>query len=95
MVNFFPQNPWRMMTLLNPLDMLIPEIPFSFFFGQIMGPSHLQGLGVGLGRILGEGGLARGLFRPPPPPPVESLPTPSSINIILLRRTAHLQGIEM
>ena len=26
-----PPNTWQMMTLLNPLDALIPKIPFSFF----------------------------------------------------------------
>ena len=31
MVNFFLPNTWQMMTFLNPLDMLIPKIPFSFF----------------------------------------------------------------
>ena len=28
---FFPPNLWQMMTFLNPLDALIPKIPFSFF----------------------------------------------------------------
>ena len=28
---FFLPNIWRMMTFLNPLDTLIPKIPFSFF----------------------------------------------------------------
>ena len=28
---FFPPNVWQMMTFLNPLDALIPKIPFSFF----------------------------------------------------------------
>ena len=41
-----------MMTFLNPLDALIPKIPFSFFsrnfgFGSPLDP------GVSLGRILG------------------------------------------
>ena len=26
-----PPNPWQMMTFLNPLDALIPKMPFSFF----------------------------------------------------------------
>ena len=30
----FAPNPWQMMTFLNPLDALIPEIPFSFFFAE-------------------------------------------------------------
>ena len=33
MVKFFVhQNTGQMMNFLNPLDVLIPEIPFSFFF---------------------------------------------------------------
>ena len=28
---FFSPNPWQMMTFLNPLDALIPKIPFPFF----------------------------------------------------------------
>ena len=28
---FFSANIWQMMTFLNPLDALIPKIPFSFF----------------------------------------------------------------
>ena len=47
-----------------------------FSFCRFLGPGHLRGLGVSLGRILevlsiepfwgGGGGLARGLYRPPP-----------------------------
>ena len=48
----FPPNPWQMMTCLNPLDALIPKIPFSVFC-RYLGPGHLRGLGVSLGRILG------------------------------------------
>ena len=29
--NFFPPKIWQMMTFLNPLDALIPKIPFSFY----------------------------------------------------------------
>ena len=29
--NFFSPNVWQMMTVLNPLDALIPKIPCSFF----------------------------------------------------------------
>ena len=76
------------MTFLNPLDALIPNIPFQFFFCGISGPGHLRGPGVSLGRILGGpsiepffgGGLARGLYRHPPPqsapPPHQLSPTP-------------------
>ena len=28
---FFSPNTWQMMVFLNPLDALIPKIPFSFF----------------------------------------------------------------
>ena len=28
---FFSPNIWQMMIFLNPLDVLIPKIPFSFF----------------------------------------------------------------
>ena len=31
MVNFFSSNTWQMFFFLNPLDALIPKIPFSFF----------------------------------------------------------------
>ena len=31
MVKFFSPNIWQLMTFLNPLDALIPKIPFSFF----------------------------------------------------------------
>ena len=31
MVKCFSPNIWQMMTFLNPLDALIPKIPFSFF----------------------------------------------------------------
>ena len=78
---FPPPNPWQMMTVLNPLDALIPKNPFSFFFGRIQGPGHLRGPGVSLGRILGRpsiepfwGGWSR--QRAVSPPEVESLPTP-------------------
>ena len=49
-----------------------------FFFSQFLGLSHLQGLGVRLGRILGvlsiepflgEGGVRPEGSIPPPPPP--------------------------
>ena len=68
----FPPNMWQMMTFLNPLDALIPKIPFHFFC-RFLGLGHLRGRqGVRLGRILGVpsiepflgegGGLARGLY---------------------------------
>ena len=67
-----------MMTFLNPLDALIPKIPFSFFAdfwvwvtsearGSVLvgfwGSHQLSPLG---------GGLAMGLYRPRAPP-IESL----------------------
>ena len=30
-VQFFPPNPWQMMISLNPLDALMPKMPYSFF----------------------------------------------------------------
>ena len=48
MVNFLSPKTWQLMTFLNPLDALIPKIPFSFFlptFGSPLGP------GVSLGGI--------------------------------------------
>ena len=65
----FSPGRWQVMTFLNPLDALIPKIPF-FFFYRISGSGHLWGLGVNLGRSLGGpsiepffggGGPARGL----------------------------------
>ena len=72
-------NIWQMMTFLNPLDALIPKIPFSFFtdfgvwvtseaWGLVLvgfrGSRQLNPFGGG-----GGGGPAGGLYRPPPPPP--------------------------
>ena len=31
MVTFFSPNTWQILTFLNPLNALIPKIPFSFF----------------------------------------------------------------
>ena len=33
---FFSPNAWQMMTFLNPLDALIPQIPFSFFAAYLV-----------------------------------------------------------
>ena len=77
---FFSLNTWQMMTIVKPLDALIPKTLFSFFFCRFSGPSHLRGPGVSLGRIFGGpsielflgwgvGSSQRGLYRLPPPPP--------------------------
>ena len=81
---FFSPNRWQMMTFLNPLNALIPKIPFSFFAEfwvwvtseargsvsvGIWGSCQLSPLG---------GGPAGGLYRPPPPPANENPASPSS-----------------
>ena len=89
MANFPPPNTWQMMTFLELFDALILKIPFSFC--RILGPGHLQELGVSRSRIIGGAsiepfggggrGLARGLYRPPPPanesPPSQGTFSPS------------------
>ena len=93
MVKFFSPNALQMMTFLDPLDALIPKVPFSFFFCQISGPGHLRDPGVGLGgiflgpsiepfflRVGGGGGSSQRAVSPPPPPPLfESPPTPATV----------------
>ena len=74
-----------MMTFLNPLDALIPKIPFSFFAKfRVRATSGARGsVSAGfwgarqLSPFWGGAVLARGLYRPPPPPrpPSESPPT--------------------
>ena len=58
---------WQMMTFLNPLDALIPKIPFSFFADFWVRVTS-EAPGVSLGRIFGgpsiepfwvEGGVLR------------------------------------
>ena len=64
------------MYFLNPLDALVPKIPFSFFaefwVRAISGARESVSVGFWRSRQLspfwGAGGLARGLYRPPPPP---------------------------
>ena len=54
-----------MMIFLNPLDALIPKIPFSFFaeFGIRVTSGTLGSVSVGFwGRPGGGGGVARGLY---------------------------------
>ena len=45
-------NTWQMMTFLNPLDALIPNIPFSFFADFWVWVTS-EARGVSLVRILG------------------------------------------
>ena len=52
MVKIFSPNTWQMILFLNPLDALIPTMPFSFFC-RTWGPGRLRCLGISLGRILG------------------------------------------
>ena len=81
MGKFFSPNTWQMMTFLNPLDALIPKIPFSLFADfWVWVTSEARGsllVGFRGSRQLsppweGGGGLARGLYRPPPPPSLKS-----------------------
>ena len=64
-----------MMTFLNPLDALIPKVPFAFFanFEVWVSSKARESVSVGFGESRqlstffgGGGGLARGLYRPPP-----------------------------
>ena len=73
MVTKFSPNPWQMMTFLNPLDALIPKIPFSFFVDfWVWVTSEARGsvlVGFSGSHQLSPfwgGALARGLYRPPP-----------------------------
>ena len=54
MVKFFSPNTWQMMVSLNPLDVLIPKIPFSFF-AELWVWVTSGARGVSLGRIGGGG----------------------------------------
>ena len=77
---FFLPNPWQKMPFLNPLDVMIPKIPFSFLC-RFLGLGHLRGPGVRLGTILGvlsiepflgEGGAGQGALSNPPPPQLQA-----------------------
>ena len=80
---FRPPNPWQMMIFLNPLDALIPQIPFSFFTEfWVRATSGARG-SVSVGFLggtsiqpFGGGVLASGLCRPPPPQPSTTLHDP-------------------
>ena len=76
MVNFFSPNVWQMMTFLNPLDALIPKIPFSFFafFWVWVTSEALGSVSVGfwgsrqLSLFWGRGGgSSQGALSHPPP----------------------------
>ena len=76
MVLFFSSNIWQMMTFLNPLDALIPKIPFSFFpdFGVWVTSKTWGSDSVGfwgpcqLSPFWGRGGVRpEGSIDPPPP----------------------------
>ena len=78
-------NPWQMMPFLNPLDALIPNIPFSFFFGRVRVTSGARGaVSVGFWGArqltpLGGGGVRpEGSIDPPTPPQTESPPSPGA-----------------
>ena len=79
MVIFFSRQPWPMMTFLNPLDALIPKIPFSLFaefrvrvtsggWGSVS-VGFGRGEGASIKRLLGEGGVW-----PEPPPQLKACP---------------------
>ena len=80
------------MTFLNPLDALIPKIPFSLFC-RFLGLGHLRGSGVSLGRILEGpsiepffwgGGLARGLYRTLRPPlQLKARPPKGNVDVVV------------
>ena len=74
-----------MMTPLDPLGALIPKVPFSFFADfWVWVTSEARGsVSVGFWgsrqlSLLGGGGLARGLYRPPLP----SIESPSTLGYI-------------
>ena len=50
---FFPPNTWQIMTFLNPLDVLIPKIPFSLFFFAEFSVLVTSRPGLSLDRIFG------------------------------------------
>ena len=78
------------MTFPNPLDALIPKIPFSFF-AEFWFRVGSRARGVSLGRIFGGGrqlspflgggggGSSQRAVSPPPSPANESPPTPAAL----------------
>ena len=100
MVKIFSPNMWQMMmTFPNPLDALIPKIPFSFFADfWVWVTSKARGsVSVGyffwrsrqLSPFLGGLGSSQGPLSIPPPQ-IESPPTPVSDSCVqqCLERTA-------
>ena len=80
MVDFFSANVWQMITFLNLLDTMNPEIPFSFIFGQFLGLGHPRGPGVSLGRILGVLSIEPFWGGVPPEDTIDPSPPPANEN---------------
>ena len=89
MVDFSSPNTWQIMNFRNPLDGLIPKIPFSFFaefwVRVTSGPSGSVSVGFWVGAsnepFWGGGGCpAKGLYRPPPPQTKARPPTVRGIH---------------
>ena len=80
--NFFLPNTWQMMLFLNPLDVLIPKIQFSFFAdfwvwvtSEAHGPVSVGFWGSRLLSPLGGGGVRlEGSIDPPPRREVKARP---------------------
>ena len=96
---FFSPNTWQMLTFLNPLDVLIPKIPFSFFAEfWIRVTARAQGsVSVGfwgarqLSPFWGGGPSQRALSNPPPPPKLKTRPasSPSPAPLCPVLSTSH------
>ena len=79
---FFSPNIWQMMTFLNPLDALIPKIPFSFFpdfwvwiTSKAWGSDSVGFWGSRqLSPFWGGGGSGRRALSTPPPPETKTRP---------------------
>ena len=96
------------MTFLNPLDALIPKIPFSFFpdfwvwvTSKAWGSDSVGFWGsCQLSPFWGRGGgPAGGLYRPPPPPETKTRPPlqkakkwPKGIEVCILQMNTDVDG---